>query len=435
MHRECDDDHRSHGRYRAFAGLHRRHGEAATTRPVRRALTERDTVHRQSGFSPPPMDAAVVGARLPWMTLAVILVLIGVFIAEGTMTLDRHDSDISEETLIAFGASLRPLVLGGEVQRLFVASLLHMSTDHLIANCVVLAVAGWYLEQMAGHVWLGCVFGLGAIGGSIASMLFAPDSVAGGASAAIMAVEATALVVSFRQKPTRERLIMHVLLLADVQVTFSPPWDDTIDNAAHFGGLVTGLAIGWRLWRAWPADPARVPLRRLSRRLAAALTCALLLSSAAVARKFSHYQQTAADLIPADEMQRLLGDRPTLLARSEALVVQYPNDPRARLYWAEALQDRGDLQHAERELRQALALTAGFEGLMRPSFPATLQFQLAATVFDEGRVTEARMIAHAPCKAISVMEPAEMNRYTFDRSWSLVCGTAPVKVAPPTARP
>jgi hypothetical protein len=73
---------------------------------------------------------------------------------------------------------------------------------------------------------------------------------------------------------------------------------------------------------------------------------------------------------------------------------------------------------------------------MGASFMTELAFQLAATVFDEGRVTEARTIAHAPCKAISVMEPAEMNWYTFGRSWSLVCGTsAAANVAPPAARP
>jgi membrane associated rhomboid family serine protease len=395
--------------------------------PLGSALTEHDAFRRRPGFSPPPMEApsaAVVRARLPWVTLAIILVLVGVFIAERAMTPDRHDDNVSDETLIALGAFLRPLVLGGEVQRVLLSSLLHTSTDHLIDNCVVLAVAGWYLEQMAGHAWLGCVLGLGAIGGSVGSMLFTLDCVSAGASDAIMAVVAAAFIVSFQQKPTRERLIMRVLLLADALTSLTPPWDDAIDNGAHFGGLVMGLAIGWRLWRAWPADPARVPMRRLSRRLAAALTCALLLSSAAVARKFPHYQWAATNLIPIDEEWKLPDDRPTLLARSEALVAQYPNDPRAHLYWAEALADRDDLLGAERELRQALALTAGFEGLMGASWTTRLNFQLAATVFDEGRTTEARRIAHVPCGAISVMEPAEMNRYTFDRSWSLVCGTA-----------
>jgi membrane associated rhomboid family serine protease len=353
--------------------------------PLRSALTERDAFRRRPGFSPPSMEAppaAVVRDRLPWVTLAVILVLTGVFVAERTMTPDRHDNNVSAETLITFGAFLRPLVLGGEVQRMFVSSLLHRSTAHLIGNCVVLAVAGWYLERMAGHAWLGCVSGLGGIGCSVGSMLFTPDSVAAGASGAIMTVEAAAFVVSFQQKPSRKRLIMRVLLLADALVSLTPPWDAAVDNGAHFGGWVTGLAIGLRLWRAWPADPARVPMRRLSRRLAAALTCALLLSSAAVARKFPHYKQAAANLISIDEMWKLPRDRPTLLARSEALVAQYPNDPRAHLYWAEALADRDDLQGAERELRQALALTAGFEGLMRPSFTTRLKFQLAATVFD-----------------------------------------------------
>jgi hypothetical protein len=224
---------------------------------------------------------------------------------------------------------------------------------------------------------------------------------------------------------------MRVLLLADTLVSLTPPWKDGVDNGAHFGGWVAGLAIGWGLWHAWPADLAGVPMRRLSRRLCAALACALLLSSAAVAQKFPHYQRVAADLIPSDEMRKLADDKPTLLARSEALVAQYPNDPRAHLYWAEALQHRGDPQRAERELRQALALTAGFEGLLGASFRTRLKFQLAATVFDEGRTAEARMIAHAPCAAISVMRPAEMNRYTFDRSWSLVCGTAAASAARP----
>jgi hypothetical protein len=60
------------------------------------------------------------------VTVAVILVLIGVFIAETTMTPDRHDNDVSDETLIAFGALFRPLVPGGEIQRVLVSSLLQL---------------------------------------------------------------------------------------------------------------------------------------------------------------------------------------------------------------------------------------------------------------------------------------------------------------------
>jgi tetratricopeptide (TPR) repeat protein/membrane associated rhomboid family serine protease len=265
---------------------------------LRTVMTTLDAFPRWSGVPPsPPMEAppaAVVRARFPWVTIAVILMLIGVFIAEITITPGQHDDVVSDLTLMALGGLNRQLVLGGEVQRVFMSSLLHLDADHLAVNCLILAVMGWYLERMVGHAWLACVLGLGVVGGGVGTMLLTPDCLSAGASGAIIAVVAAAFIVSFRRPPSRQRLIIHAILLVVALITLLPavvtPDDPDIDNGGHFGGWVTGLAIGWLLWRAWPADPTRMPLRRLSRGLVAALACAFLLSSAAVARKYPHYE-------------------------------------------------------------------------------------------------------------------------------------------------
>jgi rhomboid protease GluP len=389
---------------------------------------------------PPPVEApsaTVVWARFPWVTVAVLLVLVAVFIAETTSTPHHPDDPAFHWTLLAFGGFTPGLVLEGEVQRVFIASLLHFDADHLGHNCMALAMTGWYLERMAGHVWLGCVLGLGVIGGVVGTMLLTPDCLTAGASDAIIAVVAAALVVSLRQPPTRQRLIMWGILLYVAFFTLLPaivmPDDPDIDNGAHFGAWVTGLAIGWLLWRAWPEDPSHVPMRGLSSCIAVTLACAFLLSSVAVARKFPHYQLAGARLIPPRELP---GDESTSLARAQALVTRYPNDPQAHFYVGRALMHGGDGPGAERELREALTLTAGIEDLLPPSFTTRVRYELAATVYVGGRRAEARVIAHDACIVINVMKPWDLGPYLSDPSWLSLCIVpAAMDTTPPMPRP
>jgi rhomboid protease GluP len=406
--------------------------------PFRTGLTKPGAFRWCPGDPPPPMEAppaTVVRARFPWVTVAVILVLVTVFMAETTSTPHQPDDPEFFWTVVAFGGFTPGLVLEGEVQRLFMASLLHFDADHLGHNCMALAMTGWYLERMAGHAWLGCVLGLGVVGGVIGTMLLTPDCLSAGASEAIIAVVAAALVVSLRQPPTGQRLIMRGILLYVGLLTLLPavvtPDDPDIDNGAHFGGWVAGLAIGWLLWRGWPEDPAGVPMRRLSSCIAVTLACAFLLSSAAVARKFPHYQLAAATLIPPTELP---DDETATFAGAQALVTRYPNDPRAHFYMARALIHGDDAPGAERQLRQALTQTAGIEDLLPPSFTTRVRYELAATVYVGGHRTEARAIAHDACIVINVMKPQDLGPYLRDPSWLPLCIVpAAMDTTPPTA--
>ena len=83
-------------------------------------------------------------------------------------------------------------------------------------------------------------------------------------------------------------------------------------------------------------------------------------------------------------------------AQADALVKDYPNDPRSHFYRALALMDQ-DAPGAERELRKALAEKDVLDFEFKPEFKVELVAYLAQTLITEGRAAEARMEAKPYC--------------------------------------
>src|SRR6185436_17472583 len=103
-------------------------------------------------------------------------------------------------TLLAFGGLERVAVLeGGHWYRLVTAPLLHAGLAHLFFNGLALAMAGVTLEGLVGRPWLFALLVLGGLGGGVVSLLVNPaGTVSVGASGAIMAVLAAAVLSAFR---------------------------------------------------------------------------------------------------------------------------------------------------------------------------------------------------------------------------------------------
>ena len=163
---------------------------------------------------------------------------------------------------IVFGADpLRPtaaqlLLLGGnaasEVQqgqwwRLLTSSFLHIGPVHLALNMLGLLLVGPTVERLYGH-WLFLLLYIGAaLAGSAASLHFSASSgVSVGASAAVFGCAGTLLTMLVRhrrqlpQKFGRQALAGIVLVIVAALVQGLAPG---VDNAAHVGGLLAGIAL------------------------------------------------------------------------------------------------------------------------------------------------------------------------------------------------
>jgi membrane associated rhomboid family serine protease len=150
-------------------------------------------------------------------------------------------------------------VANGEYWRLWTVTLVHASLPHLFFNMFALYIAGPLVETLYGSRLFLLFYLLCAAAGSIASFVFGGNAPAVGASGAIFGLFGLLLAASRTHHPVIDRrgraLIGQVgmLILINLVIGFVIP---RIDNAAHIGGLVAGLWLGFLI------VPGKVPTLR-----------------------------------------------------------------------------------------------------------------------------------------------------------------------------
>jgi membrane associated rhomboid family serine protease len=155
-------------------------------------------------------------------------------------------------------AMIAPAVRDGELYRLLSVTLVHGGFLHLGLNMYALFIVGPVVESIWGRRMFVVFYLLCAIGGSTGSFLFTNISV--GASGAIFGLVGVIIAGTRAHNPMLDRraraivpqLGMFVLInLAFGLVTSVGGLN--IDNAAHIGGLLTGL------WLGFVVPPGAVP--------------------------------------------------------------------------------------------------------------------------------------------------------------------------------
>lgn len=156
----------------------------------------------------------------------------------------------SERAIVDAGALARdPVVLDGEVWRVWSAAFLHGGVDHLLGNMLPLYIVGMALEHAIGWWATLRVYFLAATLASITSLLVDPGPSLG-ASGAIFGLVGALLVVLHRHKAVlalRDARVLGVLGAWSALMLVAGFASPHIDNAAHVGGLVTGALIGLTL--------------------------------------------------------------------------------------------------------------------------------------------------------------------------------------------
>lgn len=198
------------------------------------------------------------GWRLPPITLALALLLSGLFAAEVAL---GGSQDV--QTLIRLGALWAPLVMHGESWRLFTATLLHYGPLHFSLNLVMLALIGREAEGEIGAARLLAAYLGAALFSSVVVLavmvLGAGYGLYVGASGAIFGL--FGVVTALRAKDwLRHRASLDafratalgVAMLAQIAADFILPMSSL---AAHLSGFGFGLLIGAFL------EPRRRPRR------------------------------------------------------------------------------------------------------------------------------------------------------------------------------
>jgi rhomboid protease GluP len=167
-----------------------------------------------------------------------------------------------------------------------------------------------------------------------------------------------------------------------------------IDYAAHFGGAIGGVAVGFVLLSLWGRGERRPRLRAAATAIAIAGLTAAGIAALLVRQNYPFYDMSAAlapqALIPASDEA----------ARTQAadLIARYPRDPRLHFLHALALIRAKDAAGAEKALRTGLAEeTVWRRALTGGDLPERMHTVLALVVLDSGRKDEAREIAKPAC--------------------------------------
>jgi rhomboid protease GluP len=334
--------------------------------------------------------------------IAALIASFGAEIAFGVGNVE-WSSQPTIATLLAFGGLSGRLVANGEWYRLLMAPLLHGGFQHILLNAISLGLAGYALEPLIGRAWFAALFVIGAICGALTSLAFNPDGVVSvGASGAVMALFTGMLVLAqhFPKGADRTHLQMNAIyvLLPSLLPLASLLKGSKVDYAAHFGGAIGGLLVGFVLLRLWRRDETRPRLRAAALAIALAGLGVFVTAGALAHRNYPIYEITAA-LVPSSSIP--IGDE-AARRQSADLVARYPRDPRAQLMHAVTLMRAKDTAGAEQALRAGLAEEAVWRrALVSGDIAERLHAMLALVLTESGRTDEAREIAKPACTTAS----------------------------------
>jgi rhomboid protease GluP len=219
------------------------------------------------------------------VTLAIVGLNAAVFVAMVLSGVSLTDPTVAQ--LLHWGANFGPDTLGTpghgmQPWRLLTANYLHIGLMHVGVNMWSLWNLGNLAERIFSRWAYLAVYTLCGLAGSLASVWWHPMEVGAGASGAIFGlVGAVAAALYLGRLPIhpegRRRILNNLVLVAAVNLIFgfqSP----IIDNSAHIGGLVAGLALGGALAPQLTAPPET----RRNWDSAVTVTAALLLAAAFV---------------------------------------------------------------------------------------------------------------------------------------------------------
>lgn len=212
---------------------------------------------RLEEHAPEPETEPVIEEKIPWyiplipgegylITPIIIYLNIAVYLIMVASGVSAFLPEVDH--MINWGASNRGLVLEGGYWRLLVSNYLHYGIIHLLLNVYALMYIGSMLEPLIGQKKFALAYTLSGILGSIVSIYWHDNSAGAGASGAVFGmygVFIALLLGKIISGEDRKQLLSSMGIFVLYNLVFG--LKGNIDNAAHIGGLLSGLLIGFML--------------------------------------------------------------------------------------------------------------------------------------------------------------------------------------------
>ena len=149
--------------------------------------------------------------------------------------------------IMQWGANYKPLTLTGDWWRLMSCVFVHIGIIHIAFNMYALYMVGIYLEPMLGTIKYVTAYLCTGVFASMASLIWHSTPVpSAGASGAIFGIYGVFLALLFTNlipKQMRKSLLQSIGIFVVYNLVYG--MKSGVDNAAHIGGLLSGLVIGF----------------------------------------------------------------------------------------------------------------------------------------------------------------------------------------------
>ena len=289
------------------------------------------------------------------VTQAIFGINVAVFVAMALAGVSLTSPTMGE--LWHWGANYGPYTIGGQWWRLLSCVFVHIGIIHIALNMWCLWGLGRIAEAVYDHWTFGAVYLITGVSASVASLAWNPVVTSAGASGAIFGI-AGALIASFYlgefslPKAVVSSLLRSVVTFAGYNLVFGAMSGRT-DNAAHVGGLVSGLILGALIAKVAPQRDDAV------RRAGVLLVGIVLVCSGAW---WLHHSN--AYVLHAVTGQRLLTENKTdqAIVELQTAVRQRPGYVPAHYALARAYWVKSDFASAEGELKRVIELNPKDEG-------------------------------------------------------------------------
>jgi rhomboid protease GluP len=155
-------------------------------------------------------------------------------------------TDFSYQSLYWLGANYSPWVDDGQWWRFVSSMFMHFGIMHLLFNTVSLLYLGRLLEPKIGSLPFTIIYFVTGIAGSFASYTFNKGVFSAGASGAIFGLFGLFIAIllsNIIRKDIRDQWLksIGVIVIINLGMGLLLP----VDNAAHLGGLISGIVIGF----------------------------------------------------------------------------------------------------------------------------------------------------------------------------------------------
>ncbi len=183
-----------------------------------------------------PSKNYIVSPILIYINVAVMLLMIVAGV---------HPMNPSSNDLLLWGGNSRYYTMDGDLWRLLSACFVHIGLIHLLLNLNALIYVGYIVEKQIGSLRFLLAYLLTGIFASTASIFWNENVISAGASGAIFGIYGLYLILllfNVLEKSIRKAFLSSILFFVGYNLLYGFT-KEGIDNAAHIGGLVSGIII------------------------------------------------------------------------------------------------------------------------------------------------------------------------------------------------